>query len=124
MEILILMSNEQGSDLFTADDPVYDAHVAACGNDHVGSRVGRDAGSFDLGAHSAGAHDTSGALAHGEDLVVDLLNNIYKTRVFACSGVVGVEALDVRKEDQKIRPDKSRNDRGKRIVVTELDLVG
>ena len=98
--------------------------IARGGHQGGNSRRRRDASGLDLGHHATGAHTHP---TDGSDL--DTLQ--VRDRVIDASdpfttvlGRLGVQGVDVREQQQRVRLDQVRHESGNAVVVTELDLVG
>ena len=100
------------------------ARAAAVGDDHVAACGSGDGCGLELGDHAAGALIGGAAPGQGENFVIQLFNDGNEGGVGVLVGVGGVEAVDIRQQDQQICPDALGHVGRQGVVVADDDLLG
>ena len=96
--------------------PVGDHHPATVGQAHLGRRQ--------LGHHAALAIAGGRLAGHGLDLGRDLGDLGDDGGVLMVAGIGGIEAVDVRQQNQGVGADHRRHPGRQAVVVAETDFVG
>ena len=101
------------------------ADVSAVGNDHIHVGTGGNFSCDHLGIHAAGTYITAGgSLAHIHEFIRKFIHLFDKFCIRILSGIIGIESVDIRQQDQQVRIDQGCHDCGQRIIITNFNLVG
>ena len=100
------------------------ADISAVGNDHIHIGAGCNLRCDHFGIHAAGTYIAAGgSFTHIHEFIRKFIHLFDEFRLRILSGIIGVETVNVRQKDQKIRINQRRYNSGQGIVITDLDLV-
>ena len=99
---------------------MYNTDIPAVGNQHVRSRLCGYFGGGKLSIHASGAHIAAcAALTHIHIGIIQFFHDFHKFGLGVLPGIVGIKAVDIGKQDQKVCSDESCNNSRKAVVITE-----
>ena len=118
------MAGEQGTDRSALQKAVNDMKIISVCDDHICTGSGGNPGGRKLGGHSACADTAAAPFSHFHVVFVNFFDKIDKMCLWIFMRIIGIQSVDIREQDQQIRMRERCYDRGERIVVTELNLLG
>ena len=98
--------------------------MVTVGDDHLAARLRGDLSRLQLCHHAAGPQTGAAAARQRPDVVIQPLHHRDKPGIGVFMGVAVIQAVDIRQQDQQIRPDAGRHHGGQSIVIPDADLLG